>query len=223
MNSHNHWLSNTLTKRMAPAISEILKGNSRRIWRESSISDWQANGELNVSCLGSAQHLCDVVFFSKKMTLILRYTESILCDRKSSVLGVSSRMILHVKSVSSSTIYGITLYLKHRKEPNVGWSLTQSFQFSQNTLANFKVEFPNGIPGLHLWIVAEVCYHGCYQYIDCLPKSKYRLTTVTWLPWMHRLRARSRAWMISSLSWIVLVPQVMWVGCSLNSEWLLVG
>jgi len=116
MNSHNHWLSNTLTKRMAPAISEILKGNSRRIWRESSISDWQANSELNVSCLGSAKHLCDVVFSSKKMTLILRYTESILCDRKSWVLGIFSRMILHVKSVSSSTIYGITLYPKHCRE-----------------------------------------------------------------------------------------------------------
>ena len=118
--------------------------NSRRIWRESSISDWQANSELNVSCLGSVQHLCDVVFFSKKMTLILRYTEGILCDRKSWVLGVSSRMILHVKSMSSSTIYGITLYPKHRKEPNVGWSLTQSFQFSQNTSANFKVDTETG-------------------------------------------------------------------------------
>ena len=64
--------------------------------------------------------MCDVVFSSKKVTLILRYTESILSDRKSSVLGVFSRMILHVKSVSSSTIYGITLYPKHRKEPNVG-------------------------------------------------------------------------------------------------------
>ena len=199
MNFHNHWLSNTLTKRMEPVISEILKGTSRRILRESSISDWQANGELNISCLGSAKHLCDVVFSSKKMTLILRYTESILCDRKSWVLGVFSRMMLHVKSVSSSTIYGITLYPKHRKEPNVGWSLTQSFQFTQNTSANFKVEFPNGIPGLHLWIVAEVRYHGCCQHLDCLLKSKCRPTTVTWLPWMHKLRARSRAWTISSL------------------------
>jgi len=160
---------------MAPAISEILKGNSRRIWRESSISNWQANGELNVSCLGSAKHLCDVVFSSKKVTLISRYTESILSDRKSSVLGVFSRMILHVKSVSSSTIYGITLYPKHRKEPNVGWSSTQLLQFSQDTSANFKVEFPNGIPGLHLWIVAEVRYHGCCQIACSSPNVGLRL------------------------------------------------
>jgi len=170
MNFHNHWLSNTLTKQMALAISETLKGNSRRILRESSISDWQENGELNISCLGSAKHLCDVAFSSKRVTLILRYTESILCDRKSSVPGVFPRMILHVKSVSSSVIYGITLYPKNRKEPNVGWSLTQSLQFSQDTSVNFKVDFPDGIPGLHLWIVAEVRHHGCCQHLDCLLK-----------------------------------------------------
>jgi len=138
MNFYNHWLSNTMTNRMAPTISEILKGNSRRILRESSISDWQANGELNVSYLGSAKHLCDVVFSSKKMTLILRYTESILCNRKSWVLGVFSRMILHVKSVSSSTIYGITLCLKHRKEPHVGWSSTQSLLFFSGYFSKFQ-------------------------------------------------------------------------------------
>jgi len=58
MNSHNHWLSSTLTRWMVPAISEILKGNWRRILRAINISSWQANGELNVSCLGSAQHSC---------------------------------------------------------------------------------------------------------------------------------------------------------------------
>jgi len=128
MNFQNHLLSSILTRRMALAISEILKGNSRKMLRESNTSSWQANGELNTTCLGSAKHFYNIVFSSKEVTWILRYTESIPCHRKSSVLGVFQRMILCVKSVSSSMIYGITWYPKHRKEPNVGWSLSQLFQ-----------------------------------------------------------------------------------------------
>ena len=37
---------------------------------------------------------------------------------------------------------------------------------AQNTSADFKVDFPNGIPGLHFWIVAEVCYRGCCQRVS---------------------------------------------------------
>jgi len=128
MNFQNPSLSSILTRWMTLAISEILKGNSRKMLRESNISSWQANGELSAIYLGSAKHLYNVVFSSKGVTWILRYTESIPSDRKSSVLGVFQRMILCVKSVSSSMIYEITWYPKHRKEPNVGWSLPQLFQ-----------------------------------------------------------------------------------------------
>jgi len=185
MNCRNHWLSNTLTRRMAPAISEILTENSRRTLRESSISSWQANGELNVSCLDSAKHSCNVVFSSKKVTWILRYTESILGDRKSSVLGGFSRTILRVKAGSSSMIYGITWCLKHRKEPNVRDLCFNRSKSSQDTSADFKVKFSNGIPGLQFWIVAKVRYHRCCQHVDCLFKYNFRLTNVTWEPWTN--------------------------------------
>jgi len=54
-----------------------------------------------------------------------------------------------------------------------------------STLANFKVEFPNEIPGLHFWIVAEVRYHGYCEDLDFLLKSKCRLVNVTWVPLIH--------------------------------------
>jgi len=127
---------------MAPAISEILKGNSRKTWRESSISSWWADGELNTPCLGSAKHSYNVVFSNKKVTWILRYTESILCDGRSSLLGAFPRMILRVKSVSSMTIYGITWSPKHRKEPIVGWSLPQSLQVCSEYFSKFQGETP---------------------------------------------------------------------------------
>ena len=128
MNFHNHWLSSTPTRRMVPVISETLKGNSRKTSRESSILNWQANGELNATCLSNANHSHNVVLSSKEVTWILRYTESILCDGRSPVLGISQRMILCVKPALSLTIYGITWYLKHRKEPNVSLSFPRLLQ-----------------------------------------------------------------------------------------------
>jgi len=139
---HNHWLSSTPTRRMVLVISETLKGNSRKTLRESSISSWQVNGELNTTCLSSTKHSHNVVLSTKEVTWIMRYTESIFCDGRSPVSGISQRVTLCAKPVLSLMIYGITWYLKHRKEPNVGWSLPQSLQ----ACSEYFSKFQGGIP-----------------------------------------------------------------------------
>jgi len=140
--NHNHSLLSTLTRMMVPAISEILEGNSRRTFRESSISNWQTNGELSTPCLGSAKHSYNVVFSSEKVAWISRYTDSTLYDGRSSVLGAFQRMILRVKSMSSMMIYGITWYPKHMKEPIVGWSWPHLLQIGSEYFSKFQGWIP---------------------------------------------------------------------------------
>ena len=81
--------------------------------------------ELSFLCPNSAKLSCDVVFWTKKVTWILSYT-NILGDIKYLVLGVPRREIPHVKLVSSLTIYGNTWFLRHRRKPNVSWSFLRS-------------------------------------------------------------------------------------------------
>ena len=54
-----------------------------------------------------------------------------------------------------------------------------TLDFSQRASANFKVELENPIQGLHIWVVAEVCYLDCCQHVYLRLKSSHRPTIVT--------------------------------------------
>jgi len=54
-----------------------------------------------------------------------------------------------------------------------------TLDFSQGASANFKVELENLIQGLHIWVVAEVCYLDCCQHVYLRLKSSHRPTIVT--------------------------------------------
>ena len=93
--------------------------------------------ELSFLCPGSAKLSCDVVFWMKEVTWILKYT-NILGDRKCLVLGVPRREIPRVKLVSSSTIYGNTWFLKHGRKPNVSWSFLRSLQIYSGSFSQLQ-------------------------------------------------------------------------------------
>jgi len=90
------------------------------------------------------------------MILILKYAKEILDGEKSSPLDRFQRMSSRVELPSSSTIYGSAWFRDHRKEPNVSRFLPRSLPYTQSASATFKVILTD-LPGLQLWIVAEVC------------------------------------------------------------------
>jgi len=124
-----HWFSHSFTAKYSPKVdsSSPLQDTEGKIKLEQNIeckhhlkliNKWWV--QLPFLCPGSAKLSCDVVFWTKGVTWILKYT-NILGDRKCLVLGIPRREIPRVKLVSSLMIYGNTWLMKHRRKPNVSW------------------------------------------------------------------------------------------------------
>jgi len=147
----------------------------------------------------------------------LRYTESILCDGKYSVLGAFRSMILRAKSASSLTI---TWYLTRE-----GTKCKLIF-FLSRSKSEYSRELGGGIHQCNSRITLLDRRRGTLSSLlptSGLLNSKYRRTNVIWVSWMHGSRAQSRTWPMSGLLLIVSVPLVVWVGRLSSSERISVG
>jgi len=145
-------------------------------------SSWQANGRLNVSRVGSAQHYIHAMQYSQT-----RKRSGYRDTQKASFATENLQFWPYLRGWSSVSS-------QHQVQRSMGsprirnrWRNQMSvdlcllcFKYTQNTSASFRVELPNEIPGLQFWIVAKVRYYGCCQYIDYLLKFSCRLTNVTW-------------------------------------------
>jgi len=147
---HNGSSSSTLTRRMLPfkrsKIKLITEEGMNRLW------DWpRADGEMNFS-----------VHAILRINVLQHFQRRKCLEYWNLQKTFSTAENCHPRAGLKGRVFVWSCHRVWRPLETSGFKMWVNFYlnrfwYTQDTSANFKANFINAIPGLQLWIVAEVC------------------------------------------------------------------